>query len=71
MEREKSALELLHYPIFLTAGFGLCFVASRMTDMRSMHIIGNISLGLLGVSWLLWLAVAFIEIRERIGRRRI
>jgi hypothetical protein len=67
MNRELSSLELLLYPIVLTAGFGLCFYASRMTDIRAMRILGIISLALIGVSWLLWLLSAFIEIRERMA----
>ncbi len=69
MNKEKSALEMLHYPIILTMGFGMCFVMSGKLDTQAMQIIGNISLGLIGFTWMLWLLTAFIEIKERVSRK--
>jgi len=67
MKDNKSALELLIYPVALSFGFCAVFFMTRETN--HFITIGKVSLILLGISWFIWLVVAVMEIRERCTKR--
>jgi hypothetical protein len=59
MRRNKTALELLFYPIVLSFGFSSVYFLTRAAHI--LEILGTISLVLLGVSWLIWVVSAWFQ----------
>lgn len=66
----KTSLEMLRYPIILTAIGCLMFainnegISEFTTQVLTKGMISIVSIG-----WLLWLGVAIAEIKERLGGR--
>jgi len=70
MERRyKTALEMLHYPVLITAISSVMFSIGGKDTSQLIQVVTKGMIGVVSIGWLLWLGTAIVEIKERLGGR--
>lgn len=66
----KTALDMLRYPVILTAIGCLMFLIGREGISEfTIQVLTKGMISIVAIGWLLWLGVAIVEIKERLGGR--
>lgn len=65
----NTSLEMLRYPILLTAIGSVMFSIGGEDTSQIIQVITKVMIGIVSIGWVLWLGTAVVEIKERLGGR--